>query len=70
MPVSWPATGTPVPRISEPIARNNTIAATLISANQNSISANHFTPIRFIVATMQSATSAKIHCGTPANGAQ
>ncbi|SVK49633.1 Uncharacterised protein [Acinetobacter baumannii] len=42
------------------------MAATLISANQNSISANHFTPIMFMVATMPSAPRANNHCGTSA----
>ncbi len=31
-----------------PTTRNATIASTLTSANQNSISANHFTPIMFM----------------------
>ena len=66
MPVVWPATGVPVPRKTTPTIRNSAIATTLISANQNSISANHFTPIMFMVATMPSAPRANSHCGTSA----
>ncbi|CNU28836.1 Uncharacterised protein [Salmonella enterica subsp. enterica serovar Bovismorbificans] len=46
------------------------MASTFISANQNSISANHFTPIMFMVPTMVNAPSANTHCGTSPNAPQ
>ncbi|MOA20914.1 hypothetical protein D3C78_1413860 [compost metagenome] len=65
-PVVLPATGVPVPSNTTPTTRNSAMATTLIRANQNSISANHFTPIMFMVATTPSAQSANSHCGTSA----
>ncbi|SLR24998.1 Uncharacterised protein [Klebsiella pneumoniae] len=53
-----------------PTTRKATIASTLTSANQNSISANHFTPIIFMVPTIASAPRAKTHCGTSPNAPQ
>ncbi|MNC32559.1 hypothetical protein D3C75_809210 [compost metagenome] len=69
-PVALPSSILPLPRKTVPTTRNATIARTLISANQNSISANHFTPIMFIVPTIPRAQSANTHCGISPNAPQ
>ncbi|MNN44883.1 hypothetical protein D3C81_1591930 [compost metagenome] len=63
-PGMCPATSWPVAKKNEPTTKKILIAATLITANQNSISPNHLTPTRFINVTTPKALSANIHCGT------
>src|SRR5690606_19208801 len=48
-----------------PTARNATMAATLVRANQNSASPNCRTPIRLMPPRTATTTPATTHCGTP-----
>ena len=43
---------------------NAMIVTTLMMENQNSISPNHFTPMRLMTSTIVRASSARAHCGS------
>lgn len=67
--ISWgpgarPSTGCWVTSSTMPMIMKSTSAATLMMANQNSISPNSLTDTRFSVSTTASAINASTHCGT------
>lgn len=66
----WPSTGCWVTTRKMPTSMKATSAATLMIANQNSISPKYFTEMRLAVRTTASAISARTHCGTSLNMAQ
>src|SRR3954452_16762787 len=48
-----------------PSSRNTTMVATLIDANQNSVSPNERADARFVAVSSSISPSEKTHCGTP-----
>ena len=65
-----PSIGCRVTMSTIAIAMKTTSVATLMSANQNSISPNRRTESRLRVSTITRAPRASTHCGTGANNDQ
>ncbi len=66
-PGVWPPTLCWVASRKMPISMKPTMVATLMIANQNSISPKIFTEIRFTARTTARAISASTHCGMVVN---